>query len=144
MRTLALILAMVLLPAAAAGQQSDGVPSPRITRGKGANCIADTAYMRRFHMRELVHQRDATVREGRRGQDFSLRECVACHASTGGDGQPVPVNAPGEFCAGCHEYAAVRIDCFQCHATRPEPDRQAAGQAAPFPMTASAAPGDMR
>jgi hypothetical protein len=32
----------------------------------------------------------------------------------------VPVNAPGEFCDGCHSYTAVNITCFQCHATVPE------------------------
>jgi hypothetical protein len=26
--------------------------------------------------------------------------------------------APGDFCVSCHTYAAVRIDCFECHASK--------------------------
>ena len=136
MRAIALLLVLLLVPAVAAAQESR-VPGPEITRGKGDKCVADTAYMRRFHMNELTHQRDDTVQRGVRGKKFSLRECVACHATTGNDGKPVSIDAPGEFCAGCHEYAAVSIDCFQCHATRPEQGKQAR---LPFPMTAAASP----
>ena len=25
---------------------------------------------------------------------------------------------PDHFCAGCHLYASVKIDCFECHADR--------------------------
>ena len=30
-------------------------------------------------------------------------------------------NAAGRdgFCAGCHRYVAVQLDCFDCHATQP-------------------------
>lgn len=135
MRFLVPILAILLMPLAASAQEADGVPSPSITKGKGLQCVADTDYMRRFHMRELSHQRDETMHEGIRTKQFSLKECIACHASTDAGGKPVPINAPGEFCASCHEYAAVRIDCFQCHATKPDEARRAA---LPFPMTAAA------
>ena len=31
------------------------------------------------------------------------------------------IDAPGQFCSSCHEYAAVKIDCFTCHAAKPAP-----------------------
>ena len=137
MRRLALLLVLLILPAVA-GAQDSRVAGPVIPRGKGEQCVADTDYMRRFHMTELMHQRDETIQRGVRAKKFSLKECVACHATTGADGKAVPINAPGEFCASCHEYAAVSIDCFQCHATKPETGKQAI---LPFPMTAAAEPG---
>ncbi len=99
----------------------NGVPLPVIARGQGDNCVADTQFMRRNHMTMLRHQRDETMREGIRGKQYSLRECVACHAVTGPDAIPVTVASPEHFCRSCHDYAAVNIDCFQCHASRPEP-----------------------
>lgn len=98
-----------------------GVPLPVIPRGQGDNCVADTQFMRRNHMTVLRHQRDETMREGIRGKQYSLKECVACHAVMGPDAMPVTVDSPKHFCRSCHDYAAVNIDCFTCHASRPEP-----------------------
>lgn len=108
---------------AAAGKEStdSGVPLPVIARGEGENCVADTQFMRRNHMTMLRHQRDETMREGIRGNQYSLRDCVACHAVMGPDAMPVTVASPQHFCRSCHDYTAVNIDCFQCHASRPEP-----------------------
>jgi len=78
--------------------------------------------MRRNHMELLKHQRDRTVHDGIRTVRHSLANCVACHASrktgrvTGSDG----------FCAGCHSYAGVALDCFECHADKPAPAMAAA------------------
>jgi len=110
--------------AAETGQTSRAfVPSP--PKGKGDKCVADTDYMRRYHMTMLDHQRDDTVHEGIRTRQFSLKECIACHAVQGPDAQPVTVKSPKHFCRGCHDYAAVKIDCFECHASRPEPGKSA-------------------
>jgi hypothetical protein len=138
MRALVLLLVLLIVPAAA-GAQDGRVSGPLIPKGKGEQCVAETDYMRRFHMTELTHQRDETMQRGVRAKRFSLKECVACHASTGTDGRPVSINAPGEFCASCHAYTAVTIDCFQCHASRPETGGQARLPAA-FPMAATAGP----
>ena len=138
MRALALLFVLLAVPLTA-GAQDGRVPGPAIPRAKGEKCVAETAYMRRFHMTELRHQRDETTHRGIRTTRFSLKECVACHATTGADGQPVSVNAPGQFCASCHEFAAVTIDCFQCHASKPEAGRNA-GLPAPLPLTAAASP----
>ncbi|HMO45011.1 MAG TPA: hypothetical protein PKB14_03150 [Rubrivivax sp.] len=83
---------------------------------KGERCVEDTATMRRDHMRFLKHQRDETVHLGIRGAKYSLQGCVECHASakTGS-----VAAAAGDFCVACHGFAAVRIDCFECHAARP-------------------------
>lgn len=129
-------LLLLLAPAAAAAQDSDTgrVPLPTIVKGKGEACVADTAYMRRNHMTELDHQRDETMHRGVRTRRFSLKECVACHATPATAGGYVSVNAPGQFCRSCHDYAAVTIDCFQCHAARPgEADAKRSGE---LPRTA--------
>jgi len=93
---------------------------PVIPQGKGEQCVADTDFMRRNHMDLLMHQRDETVIEGIRYKPFSLVECVDCHASTNAEGQATRIDAPGQFCSSCHTYAAVKIDCFSCHAATPQ------------------------
>jgi hypothetical protein len=105
---------------AIAGAAGDGrVPMPVIARGKGDSCVAETDFMRRNHMTVLLHQRDETVHEGIRTKQFSLKECIACHVVAGLDGTPVSAASPAHFCRGCHDYAAVSIDCFECHSSRP-------------------------
>jgi predicted CXXCH cytochrome family protein len=133
MRTMArialLLLAMTLmLPAAIAGEPS-WVPKP--AHGRGEKCVADTDWMRRNHMNALLHHRDQTVHEGIRTKRFSLMGCIDCHAVKGTDGKPVTIASPKHFCRTCHDYAAVRIDCFECHASRPPTGTAATGQAAP-------------
>jgi hypothetical protein len=42
---------------------------------------------------------------------------VSCHASkTTGS----VAAASTDFCSSCHAYAAVKIDCFECHANKPQ------------------------
>lgn len=82
-------------------------------------CVRDTAFMRRNHFEVIKHQRDLTVHQGIRKTDDSLALCVDCHARHDAHGNAVPVDAEGQFCASCHEYAAVSIDCFSCHTTVP-------------------------
>jgi predicted CXXCH cytochrome family protein len=93
---------------------------PVIPMGQGDSCVEDTDFMRRNHMDLLKHQRDETMKEGIRGKPYSLKECLSCHAVNGPDAIPVTVSSPQHFCRSCHDYAAVSIDCFQCHASRPE------------------------
>ena len=99
---------------------SGRVPVPVIPMGQGENCVEDTDFMRRNHMSLLDHQRDETMHEGIRGKPYSLKECISCHVVTGPDAMPVTVSNPQHFCRSCHDYAAVSMDCFQCHASRPE------------------------
>ncbi len=115
----AVLVALVYAAAGTAMAQESRVPVPSPPKGKGDQCVRETALMRANHMNLLLHQRDQTVRDGIRTKQYSLKECVACHAVPGDDGQPVSYEDPKNFCRGCHDYAAVRIDCFECHASRP-------------------------
>jgi hypothetical protein len=129
-RTIVLLLGLALGAAAHAG-----VPKPRIERGQGEKCVEPTEVMRRNHMELIKHQRDLTMHQGIRTTKHSLVECVNCHAKADDKGGYRSVNAPGQFCAECHAYTGVKIDCFDCHATRPAP-KKAAGEGA----TGGAAP----
>ena len=98
-----------------------GVPQPDIPKAvKGESCIAPTEFMRKNHMNLLKHDRDETVHLGNREIKASLKDCVACHAVNGADNIPVTVQDPKHFCRACHDYVAVKVDCFECHASRPE------------------------
>lgn len=90
---------------------------PVIERAQpGTQCVAAPDVMRRQHPQLLKHQRDATVHRGvRQGRD-SLQGCVGCHASAASGSV---AQAKTDFCVSCHAYAAVQIDCFECHAGRP-------------------------
>ncbi len=95
-----------------------------------ASCVEPTDVMRRNHMEFLKHQRDETVHNGIRGAKHSLAACVDCHASVTG-GVAKPINEKGQFCAGCHEFTAVSIDCFQCHRKVPQARDAAVAHRAP-------------
>ena len=93
------------------------VPQPVIEPARGGQCVEDPAFMRRNHMTLLKHQRDDTVRGGIRGAKYSLKACIECHASQATNSVAV---SQTNFCVSCHSYAAVKIDCFECHATQPQ------------------------
>ena len=101
-------LIAVALPAAA----SDRVPKPDIVIANPGHCIAPVDVMRRNHMEMLKHQRNLTLRQGQRGAKVSLNGCIECHASK--DTHSV-LGTNQNFCQSCHAYAAVSIDCFECH-----------------------------
>jgi predicted CXXCH cytochrome family protein len=114
--TLALTLVTALFSLAAVA----GAPKPDIPEAiKGKQCVEETGFMRKNHMELLLHQRDETVHEGVRTKKHSLKNCFTCHVVKGSDGQPVTVKDPRHFCRECHDYAAVKIDCFQCHQSVP-------------------------
>lgn len=98
-----------------ATRQASRTPVPAVApAASGTQCVVDPAVMRRTHMQLLKHQRDRTVRVGDRSSPVSLKACVDCHAS------PVTHSvaaAPTDFCQSCHSYAAVKIDCFECHSS---------------------------
>jgi hypothetical protein len=104
--------ALALAGLMATAQQA---PAP----GVGDKCVAPTDWMRRYHMTALRHQRDETVHEGARDSRFSLECCIGCHAVKDTAGVPVTIEDPQHFCRTCHDFAAVKPDCFQCHASRP-------------------------
>jgi hypothetical protein len=118
------IVAGFLLLAAFLATAADGsavtsarVPQPVIEAARGASCVAEPGFMRRNHMDLLKHQRDDTLRRGVRQTKYSLKECIACHASQRTNSVTA---ASSNFCQSCHAYAAVHIDCFECHANQPQ------------------------
>jgi len=117
-----LLVGITGIPGAVYAEQGndDGL-LPVIPAGRGDACVEETGFMRRNHMELLKHQRDETMLKGVRSKQHSLKECLDCHAVFGPDATPVTVASPQHFCRSCHDYAAVSIDCFQCHASRPEP-----------------------
>jgi hypothetical protein len=108
-----LLLLPACLAATAAGAGDGGrTPKPDIVIESGEHCIAPPEQMRRQHPDMLRHQRERTVRLGERATKVDLGRCVQCHA----DRQSGSVIGSNQaFCQGCHSYAAVRIDCFECH-----------------------------
>ena len=71
--------------------------------------------MRKNHMLLILHQRDESVRKGNRIEKDGIKNCVECHASLTDNS----VTARNDsFCVGCHRYAAVSIDCFECHSSK--------------------------
>jgi hypothetical protein len=113
----ALALAVMMVPVAVAAAEGGG----SAPAGAGDRCVEETPFMRRNHMELLKHQRDRTVHDGVRTVRHSLANCVACHADKE-TGSVVGVNSQGKkgFCAGCHGFVGVQLDCFDCHATRPK------------------------
>lgn len=92
---------------------------PEIQKADG-ECEVDTPAIRRDHNKLLLDKRDQTVKFGVRTPDFSLKECVACHAAKDETGKFVPITDKGQFCAVCHQRVATKPDCFACHRTTPE------------------------
>ena len=114
MRLLA-ALALIATLAIPAGVMA-GVDKPAIVKARSGPCIAPPEVMRREHPEILLHQRVKTVRQGIVGAKVSLEKCVECHASK----QTGSVAASKQdFCESCHAYAGVKLDCFECHASRP-------------------------
>ncbi len=131
LRALAFVALIVLMGlgvgrAFAADGDASRTPVPHPPKGQGEHCVADTEFMRRNHMKMLLHERTETVHEGVRGGKFSLAGCVACHAVKGDDGKPVAFSDDRHFCRSCHSYAAVKIDCFECHASQPDVAKKSA------------------
>lgn len=100
-----------------------GAPKPTIKIENPGQCIAPVMEMRSNHMDMLKHTRDRTMRQGIRGEKASLNECINCHASkTTGS-----VLGKDGFCQECHSYAAVKLDCWDCH--QPKAGKLNAGHA---------------
>lgn len=94
-----------------ASGKSGRVPLPTVNVTQGEQCVEPTDDMRRNHMTYIMHQRDKTMHQGIRTTKHSFKNCVDCHA----DPKTNSVLGKDGFCSSCHQYAAVTIDCFQCH-----------------------------
>ncbi len=92
------------------------IPDP-VKPAAAEQCVEPVEVMRRDHMKFLDHQRDRTVLDGERGSKYSLVGCMDCH-NPADSARVVRYEDPEHFCAECHRYASVKIDCFECHADR--------------------------
>ena len=118
--------AALLLAGSAAGPLALA-SGPALDAARSGPCVEDPKLMRRSHPDFLKHGRDDTVRKGVRGIRHSLAACVDCHASKA-DGRVL--GSERHFCQGCHDYAAVKVDCFDCHASTARPSATAATEPA--------------
>lgn len=100
-----------------------GTPTPNLApaKAKAEQCVLPTDDMRRNHMAYLDQHRDDAVIQGVRSSKFGLTECINCHVDAKrDDGSPIYYGDKDHFCSSCHKFAGVKIDCFQCHASRPD------------------------
>jgi hypothetical protein len=85
------------------------------------SCVEPIEIIRRYHGNFLKHHRNDTMHRGVRATQHSLIECINCHVTADDDGNYPNIKEGSEhFCRSCHNYAAVKIDCFECHASKPE------------------------
>lgn len=134
------ILAVLLLSVGAyaasnAAEKASRTAKPEIVidRSKsGDKCVEETSFMRKNHMKLLMHQRDDTMHKGIRTEKHSLKNCVNCHASSKDNSV---LGSDEHFCQGCHTYASVKLDCWECHASKP---KQSASAPVAHPVPAPA------
>lgn len=84
-------------------------------------CVEPLDVIRSQHGALLKKQRDATMRQGIRTTQHSLVGCIDCHVTADATGHFPDIKTQEHFCNSCHTYAAVSVDCFDCHATKPTP-----------------------
>ena len=116
LRLLVIFIGFMLFPL----QGSAETPFPKIHEPEGVECVQPEDEMRRNHMNYIMHQRDETVHEGIRTEKYSLAKCIDCHVQPNEKGEVASSDSEEHFCTTCHTYASVQIDCFQCHADKPQ------------------------
>jgi len=116
---LAVFLVLLLLPVLPNLGKAVPPPQPSLDtaaiqklKGKDKQCVADTVWMRSYHMQLLGDWREAVVRDGKRevvglgGKKFNpslSNTCMECHSNK------------SQFCDQCHNYVAVTPNCWGCH-----------------------------
>ena len=101
-----------------AHEQAD-IPPPKQKYSEETACVEPIEVMRKKHFDFVLDHRDKTVIDGIRTKKHSLIECIECHITANAQGEYARYSEETHFCASCHQFAAVTIDCFQCHADRP-------------------------
>ena len=112
----------LLSTSALVGSAAAETPFPTIHEpaDESLKCIQPEEEMRRNHMNYILHERDETMHEGVRNEPGSLAACIDCHVEPNEKGEIAGIDSNEHFCSSCHQYASVQIDCFQCHADRPQ------------------------
>ncbi len=102
------------------GHDHRHVPPPKGNYNDETLCVEPVEIMRRRHFDFILDHRDRTVIQGIRTKQYSLIGCIDCHITPDEQGKYARYSEDTHFCASCHQFAAVTIDCFQCHADRPK------------------------
>jgi len=116
---LALMVNLSIVPTSVALAEQN-IPFPTVAKGMGEAHPEGNVTIRKNHPSLLSHQRDETMRQGKRPLKESLKACLACHQVRDNSGDVVGKDDPRFFCTACHAYTATTIDCFQCHNDRPK------------------------
>ena len=93
---------------------------PKVPKAQGEKCVRSTEFMKKNHMNFLFRRRDMVVIQGIRSKAESFNMCLSCHVVKDKHGTPVSHDSPDHFCRTCHDFVAVKIDCFECHLSVPD------------------------
>jgi nitrate reductase gamma subunit len=107
---------------------TDGFHPPKVDMANivAAHRTADATVMIRNHPKFLFNHRTIVMHTGVGEANDNIERCVTCHAVKDANGQPVGFDNPTHYCRACHTKAAVTIDCFECHTSKPVPEGQSA------------------
>jgi hypothetical protein len=111
---LVVFLAIVTAPAWYHALSGSAAAAPELSIGsESQQCLADTSYMRAYHMDMLNNWRDEAVRtsdttyvglDGETYQKNLAGTCLGdCHSNK------------EQFCDRCHEYVGAEPYCWDCH-----------------------------
>jgi len=120
MRRIALLLVLTLCTAAGVSAQERSDLWPDVPTATGDPHPEGNEYWRRNHMKLMRHDRDLTMRDGDRQIQASLSGCFDCHTTQDKSGVVLTYESEKHFCRACHDFAAVKVDCFMCHRSTPE------------------------
>jgi predicted CXXCH cytochrome family protein len=95
---------------------------PEVPKATGEIHPEGNDFWRKNHMDLMRHDRDLTMRQGERDVQASLGACFDCHSVKNETGDYLTVADERHFCRSCHDFAAVRVDCFMCHRSTPGED----------------------
>ncbi len=90
-----------------------------ISKLSGDKCVEPTQLMREKHHIFIEDHSHETVVNGIRTKKHSLKNCIQCHIQPLADGTFPAKDDEQHFCAGCHLFTGVKLECFDCHASKP-------------------------
>ena len=118
---LVILVGLAALPVISnAGDLGPVPPKAKMKANEKTECVEPISEIRKNHMEMIKHKRDEALREGVRTKTHSLTECINCHVTPKENGEFARIGDSEHFCSSCHNYAAVNVDCFDCHSDLPE------------------------
>ncbi len=119
MKPLVLFIALILGVATPLAAQERSALWPDVPTATGTPHPEGNEYWRRNHMELMRHDRDLTLRQGTRDIGASLNGCFDCHTTKDASGIVLTYQSEKHFCRACHDFVAVKVDCFMCHRSTP-------------------------